>query len=433
MSTPQGASSWGEECVVQFVAKYPDLCSVVTHMCRFGMVAADDQGHAGPVFKPTRWLTNSPMLAKELSQYTCLRNHRHVHLLGGRASGAAVYPPRLCAAVARGIGDQLRQALQSLNQCSLDQVKRSGPSGSDYHGPVQQCSTSRKGPAKSAERDLRLVAESMNLELMDEELLSLGSLGPVVEDEMEELEMDEAVAYDDVKGGELDAKKVHEARQSELRYLWARGVYGYASRRNAMARGIRPVKLKWIDTNKGDATHPNLRSRLVAMEIRRKGVEPIFSATPPLEALRCLVALAARESPGNPQPLRLYLADVSRAHFYAESQREVYVELPREDPRSQDPDAVGLLHRTMYGTLDAAEQWSRHYSERLCQGGFIQGKANPCLFFHPGHGLSLLVHGDDFIAVGRPELNYYGRTMRSQRRLWAPVPMNRRLPECWDA
>ena len=36
--------------------------------------------------------------------------------------------------------------------------------------------------------------------------------------------------------------------------------------------------------NKGDEKDPEYRSRLVAMEIKRKHDEDIFAATPPLEA-----------------------------------------------------------------------------------------------------------------------------------------------------
>ena len=44
------------------------------------------------------------------------------------------------------------------------------------------------------------------------------------------------------------------------------------------------------------------------------------------------------------------LVDVSRAHFYADSVRDVYVKLPDEDPRSSEPGVCGRLVKTMYGT-----------------------------------------------------------------------------------
>ena len=70
-------------------------------------------------------------------------------------------------------------------------------------------------------------------------------------------------AHDDVKGGELPPKLVHDARVRELEYLAERKVYAYASTSMAIRRtGKRPLRLKSIDSN--------------------KGVEAIFAAAPPL-------------------------------------------------------------------------------------------------------------------------------------------------------
>ena len=97
----------------------------------------------------------------------------------------------------------------------------------------------------------------------------------------------------------------------------------------------------------GDAAHPLVRSRLVCTEVRRKGVEAIFAATPPLESLRCLLMLLSQSDPGaDDDPLCLGLADVSRAHFYARATRDVYIQLPKEDARSGERDVCGKLLRT---------------------------------------------------------------------------------------
>ncbi len=57
----------------------------------------------------------------------------------------------------------------------------------------------------------------------------------------------------------------------------------------------------------------------------------------------------------------------------------------------------------MYGTRDVAVNWALEYTEALKANGFKQGKANPCLFFNPQTQVSIMVHGDDFVAVGRKE------------------------------
>ena len=57
----------------------------------------------------------------------------------------------------------------------------------------------------------------------------------------------------------------------------------------------------------------------------------------------------------------------------------------------------------MYGTRDAAMNWSTEYGETLKAAGYVQGKTSPCLFFHKGKNVTVMVHGDDFVAVGDPE------------------------------
>ena len=130
---------------------------------------------------------------------------------------------------------------------------------------------------------------------------------------------------------------MHEALVKELAYLKNRCVYEYASVKDTVAAvGKRPLRLKWIDTNKGDPKNYQIRSRLVCTEIRPKGTEAIFSATPPLESLRTLMTIASQPLDNPKDPLCITLADISRAHFYAKAEREVYIQLPPEDPRSAE-------------------------------------------------------------------------------------------------
>ena len=93
-------------------------------------------------------------------------------------------------------------------------------------------------------------------------------------------------------------------------------------------------------------------------------------------------------------------ADVSRAYFYAKAIRPVYVQLTEEDVEEGDEGKCGKLLMSMYGTRDAAMNWSAEYTQTLIADGYIQGKSNPCLFKHPGTKVMIMVHGDDFVAIG---------------------------------
>ena len=171
-------------------------------------------------------------------------------------------------------------------------------------------------------------------------------------------------AEDDVKGGPLDPREVKIAREKEIKYLWDMEVDECSTEAEARARtGRNPVGLKWIDTNQGSAEAPRYRSRLVCTEVRHKGVEPIFSATPPLETLRILLGVACQEDVFQVEdPMLITIEDVSRAHFYADAVRDV-VRLPSEDPKTKQPGVCGKLRKTMDGSLDAAQRWGEHYAQ----------------------------------------------------------------------
>ena len=81
--------------------------------------------------------------------------------------------------------------------------------------------------------------------------------------------------------------------------------------------------------------NPKHRSRLVATEVRKPWSEKWFAATPPIEALRILVSLAARGNTKTKRPRRMLLLDVSRAHWHPEAKRDVHVRLLPEDPQAE--------------------------------------------------------------------------------------------------
>ena len=128
-------------------------------------------------------------------------------------------------------------------------------------------------------------------------------------------------------------------------YFNSKGVWHKVERATALARIEKsPIRVRWVDVNKGDDDHPNYRSRLVAREIRRKREDSIFASTPPLEALAAILSLTATEdfwpeevwhAPQDSESrLQISTIDISRAYFNARTKDSdpVYVELPPEDP-----------------------------------------------------------------------------------------------------
>ena len=84
----------------------------------------------------------------------------------------------------------------------------------------------------------------------------------------------------------------------------------------------------------GGAARPNYRARVVEKELIT-GVDPtLYAATPPLGALKLLLACAC---------------------FHAMATRELFVEFPCEDPDFDDEECVvGRLRLAFDGTRDAA-------------------------------------------------------------------------------
>ena len=74
--------------------------------------------------------------------------------------------------------------------------------------------------------------------------------------------------------------------------------------------------------------------------------------------------------------------------------------MPREDPRWEECQGVAELLQSLYGTQDAAANWEAEYSSKLVQWGFRKGQASPCIFYSEELNVRVLVHGDDFVAVG---------------------------------
>ena len=102
---PAGADTWKLD-FIQDLLDQPGMMDFVTHMCCFGLSALDSEG-PGLVRKSTRLATNSPYMARKL-QRSCSGDHRHVHLLEGRAAAAAKYTPEFCQAIVSGLRAQRR-------------------------------------------------------------------------------------------------------------------------------------------------------------------------------------------------------------------------------------------------------------------------------------------------------------------------------------
>ena len=116
---PQTSRAWKLPCTGKLL-EVNGLVKATFNMCHHGMRAQDEHG-VGYASKPTTILTNSAAIAEKVYG-KCPGNHRHVHLVSGRAKAAAIYPVGLCDAFLNGIavemaagGEQRQRELMAMS------------------------------------------------------------------------------------------------------------------------------------------------------------------------------------------------------------------------------------------------------------------------------------------------------------------------------
>ena len=230
---PWHATSW-QLPFIQKIMNQHGTYTVKGSMCQFGMIVEGSQGR-GLARKDTGFMTNSFEIANRLNR-PCnntpnLKTHEHIILLNGISKQAQRYPRKLCEAICNGL--------------------------------IMQ--------KKADETGMSAIFCLSNVEIDGK-----------IEDTIHEDEGE--IAYDDVSGQPLDPAQVRRARAEEIEYFKKHGVYVKVPiSRCWQLTGKAPIKVRWIDINKGDSINPNYRSRLVAKEINHsKSHDPeLFAATPP--------------------------------------------------------------------------------------------------------------------------------------------------------
>ena len=139
-----------------------------------------------------------------------------------------------------------------------------------------------------------------------------------------------------------------------------------------------------------------LRSRIVARDFKSADRPDLYGRTPPLEALKAIISIAASHSP----EFSLMHVHVSCAYFHAKAQRPVLVKLAAEDCSEKDQGKIGLLTKSMYGTRDAASNWVTRLARASRKLGPRAGAQCKKSVSQQEEGFT---HGDDFVVAGSKE------------------------------
>lgn len=218
---------------------------------------------------------------------------------------------------------------------------------------------------------------------------------------------------DEYTGEVLTPSLIRAAIVEELNYFNDNQIWQLKdlSKVKASAEAVH-VRTRWVLCNKGDASNPDMRARLVACGVNKTGKEDEFYAsTPPGEAKQALFSMYASRrntilDDGTQVPMRLNFIDIKKAYFNGVPSRLIYMSLPPE--LGLPKHFVAKQTRCVYGTRDAGMIWEQCYRDALEHIGFSSGVSNPCLFHHAERDIAVVVHGDYFTAMATDtDLDWY--------------------------
>jgi len=70
---------------------------------------------------------------------------------------------------------------------------------------------------------------------------------------------------------------------------------------------------------------------------------------------------------------------------------------------------------SLYGTRDTAVNFQKEVKELMTKTRYVQGRYNPCTYWHGERDLKTLVHGDDFVTEGSGEEAAWLRARMEER------------------
>ena len=271
---------------------------VTADQCAYGLVtpSSEDPETMLPALKPTKFLTNSELMAAQLSR-RCSKDHVHQPLVGGRCKNAAMYPSKLVRSILKGVALQAEADAQSAgcrDMITAMPVYTPQAEKADF-GPPTHSSV----PKFEKKGSVPITYEETNFKsrYLDEytgETLAPHLIRPAIEDELN---------YFNSKVWKLST--IEDMRRVPDHIL---------------------VRSRWVLCNKGDAVKPDVRARLVSCELNQGDRNDAFSAsTPPLEGKRILFSRYVSERRRIGRPLKISFVDVRKAYFNAIPERAMYI------------------------------------------------------------------------------------------------------------
>ena len=205
-------------------------------------------------------------------------------------------------------------------------------------------------------------------------------------------------AWDDASGEDLDPATVLAARREEIAYYKEMKAFTKVPISQCVARtGRKPIGVRWRDINKGDRYNVNIRSRLVAKEFNNRKCDDLFAGTPPVEAMRAIISMAASGTTHK----TLMTVDVSRAYMYANAGTKCTLKCAQKRMRRMEMrSAAGGWKKTCTVREVPRKTGSTRSNGECCRSDICRESRTRACFYNPSSEVACLVHGDDFLAAG---------------------------------
>ena len=165
-----------------------------------------------------------------------------------------------------------------------------------------------------------------------------------------------------------------------------------------LPQGKTVVGCRWIFKvkRKADGEIDRFKARLVAQGFSQEhGVnyQEVYAPVVRYSSIRCILAIS------NKLDLELHQMDVKTAFLNGRLSDEIYMKQPVGFEK--DPSKVCILKRSLYGLKQAARMWNFEIDGYLKQAGYIQSKADSCVYvksgLRPGEIFLLALYVDDLL------------------------------------
>ena len=223
-------------------------------------------------------------------------------------------------------------------------------------GPPQESAITGESSSRASGNDMEMrstISGKRPLEPGDDDDMVCGLGDPYVNDF-------EGDYTDEMTGATLLRDDVGKARAEEMAWYHKFEACAEVTEKTCQSTaGRKPISCRWKGIDKGGSDHVEVRSRLIARDIKQKGTDSHFAGTPPLALVRYVISRPVTKlKTGRRRQLMVY--DAKRAFLHIDAVTGTYV----KPPQQRDTERCWLLKKCMYGRVPAAAGW-QHLGQKV--------------------------------------------------------------------